>query len=149
MADDQTSVSESIDIPGVTPADVFDFLAQPANHVTNDGSGHVVGPVGPDRLTAKGDRFGMKMKWIVPYRVTNTVVEFEQDERLAWRHFAGHRWRYELSPIDGGTRVTETFDLSTVPAVAHGVYRSTLGFPRGYEKNLKASLARLHDHLGS
>lgn len=145
----QTSVSQSVDIPGVTPARVFDFLTEPANHATNDASGHVMGPIGPDRLTGKGDRFGMKMKWIVPYRVTNTVVEFEPDERIAWRHFAGHRWRYELAPINDGTRVTETFDLSPVPTPFHAVYRTTLGFPDAYEENLRGSLEQLREHLGT
>lgn len=149
MASDQTRVSDSIDIPGVTPAEVFDHLTAPANHVTTDGSGHVVGPVGPQRLTGKGDRFGMQMKWIVPYRVTNTVVEFEPDQRIAWRHFAGHRWRYELAAVDGGTRVTETFDLSPVPNPMHAVYRSVFGFPRAYERNLRGSLENLRATLAS
>lgn len=150
---DASQVSETIDIPGTTPADVFAFLTDPANHVRNDASRHVLGPVGEDRITAKGDRFGMRMKWIVPYRVTNTVVEYEQDTRLAWRHFAGHRWRYELQPLgetDGatdGTRVTETFDLSPVPAAMHRVYRTAFGFPDAYRANLRDSLARLRDHL--
>jgi len=149
VTSDQARVSESIDIPGVTPADVFDHLSRPANHVDNDGSGHVVGPVGPERLTAKGDRFGMRMKWIVPYRVTNTVVEFEPDERIAWRHFAGHRWRYELAAVDGGTRVTETFDLSPVPDVMHVVYRTAFGFPQGYERNIRQSLENLREVMAS
>lgn len=147
MASDQAHVTESIDISGVTPAEVFDHLTQPANHVAMDGSGHVVGPVGPDRLTGKGDRFGMRMRWIVPYRITNTVVEYEPDERIAWRHFAGHRWRYEVAAVDGGTRVTETFELGPVPTPLHAVYRSAFGFPRAYERNLQASLAKLRDEL--
>lgn len=143
MASHQARVSESIDIPGVTPAEVFEHLTVTANHVRADGSGHVVGPVGPRHLTGKGDRFGMRMKWIVPYRITNTVVEFEPDERIAWRHFAGHRWRYELAAMDGGTRVTETFDLTPVPDALHAVYRTAFGFPRAYERNLQRSLENL------
>ena len=43
-----------------------------------------------------GDRFGMDMKLGVPYRMSSTVVEYEADRLLAWAHFGGHRWRYEL-----------------------------------------------------
>ena len=66
---------------------------------------------------ALGTRFGMDMKLgPLPYRISNTVVEFETDRRIAWAHVGGHRWRYELEPVEGGTRVTETFDWSTAKA---------------------------------
>jgi hypothetical protein len=52
----------------------------------------------------------------LPYRISNTVVEFEADRRIAWAHVGGHRWRYELEPVEGGTRVIETFDWSTAKA---------------------------------
>lgn len=141
------SVSASTVIDGVAPAEVFAWLADPANHARSDGSEHVLEPIGPDRLTRKGQRFGMKMRWIVPYRVTNTVVEFEQDRRLAWRHFAGHRWRYELEPLDGATRVTETFDLTPVPGPLHLVYRVAFGYPDAYRDNLISSLHKLEAEL--
>ena len=63
----------------------------------------------------------MSMKMGVPYSVSNTVVEFEQDRRIAWqtvlagplgRFLGGRIWRYELEPVDGGTKVTESWDLS-------------------------------------
>lgn len=150
MATDQTSVSETVDIPGRTPAEVFAHLTDPANHVSTGDHPGIVGPVGTERLTAKGDRFGMRMKaYGIPYRITNTVVEFEQDRQIAWRHLAGHRWRYELTPLDGGegTRVTETFDLSPVPGLARPVYRSVFGFPEAYRRNLRGSLDDLRDRL--
>ena len=67
------------------------------------------------RLTL-GATFGMKMKLGVPYPIENTVVEFEENRLIAWRHMGGHRWRYELEPVDDGTKVTETFDWSTSKA---------------------------------
>jgi uncharacterized protein YndB with AHSA1/START domain len=93
---------------------IFDVLADPAMHPVIDGSGTVrdVQEGGPARLS-EGTRFGMSMRMGAPYRVLNTVVEFEEGERIAWRHFHGHRWRYELRDVDGGTEVTETFDWST------------------------------------
>ena len=60
----------------------------------------------------------MDMKMFgVPYKITNKVVEFEQDRRIAWRHFGAHRWRYELvATDDGGTQVTETWDATRYAA---------------------------------
>ena len=61
----------------------------------------------------------MYMRLGLPYRIANEVVEFEPDRRIAWRHIGAHRWRYELTEVEGGTEVTETFDWSTshVPRV--------------------------------
>ena len=68
-----------------------------------------------------GDTFGMHMKLGVPYSMKNTVIEFEPDRRIAWqtvlsgplgRFIGGRIWRYELEEVDGGTRVTETWDIS-------------------------------------
>ncbi len=56
----------------------------------------------------------MRMRMGVPYVISSTVVEYEPDRVIAWRHIGHHRWRYELEPTDGGgTKVTETFDWST------------------------------------
>ena len=93
---------------------IFDVLADPAQHARFDGSGTVQGTLtSPDRL-ALGSTFGMSMRIGMPYRIENTVVEFEEGRLIAWRHFNGHRWRYQLDPIDANaTLVTETFDGST------------------------------------
>jgi len=104
---------------------VFDVIADPAQHALIDGSGTVQGTVtGPARLSL-GAQFGMSMRIGMPYRIENTVVEFEEGRLIAWQHFNGHRWRYELEPVPGtdesgaeATVVTETFDGRTarVPA---------------------------------
>ncbi|MCI9888132.1 SRPBCC family protein [Micrococcales bacterium 31B] len=96
------------------PDEIFDLLANPALHGEIDGSGHVTGaqPNGPERLHL-GANFGMDMAWGVKYKIVNTVVEFEEGRRIAWRHFGGHVWRYILEPRDGGTLVTEEFDSRT------------------------------------
>lgn len=93
---------------------IFDVLADPSQHAVIDGSGSVRKARGaaPTRL-ALGSRFGMDMRIGVPYRITNTVVEFDEPYCIAWRHFGGHIWRYELEPNDEGTLVTETFDART------------------------------------
>ncbi|MDQ3112536.1 MAG: SRPBCC family protein, partial [Actinomycetota bacterium] len=87
------------------PAGVFDVLADPAKHPIIDGSGSVREVTSSAPRLALGATFGASMRIGVPYRVTNTVVEFEEDRQIAWRHFTGHRWRYVLTPVDGGTLV--------------------------------------------
>lgn len=106
-------ISRSIRI-AAPPELIFDLLADPRRHADFDGSGSVKGSVsGPKRL-ALGAKFGMDMRLLVPYRIGNQVKEFEEGRRIAWAHVGGHRWRYELKPLDdGGTEVTETFDATT------------------------------------
>jgi len=94
-------------------ADIFDLLADPARHAEIDGSGtvrEVRGRRTPERLSL-GATFGMQMRWGAPYTILNEVVEFEEGRRIAWRHFAGHIWRYRLEPLGPtSTRVTEEYD---------------------------------------
>lgn len=105
------SVSRSTVVPA-PPERVFDLLADPRRHSELDGSGTVRDALrGPQRLSL-GAKFGMKMKIGLPYVIGNQVVEFEENRRIAWRHFGHHVWRWELEPVLGGTRVTETFDWS-------------------------------------
>jgi hypothetical protein len=94
-----------------SPQAIFDVLADPSRHPEIDGSSSVKAARAgaPDRLTL-GATFSMSMKIGVPYSITNTVVEFEEGEVIAWQHFGRHIWRYRLEPADGGTRVTEEFD---------------------------------------
>lgn len=138
-------VSRSIVIHA-RPEEVFDFVARPANHPRMDGSGSVKTMLrGPDRLRGEGDRFGMRMRIIVPYVIRNTVTEFEENRRLAWRHFTRHTWRYELEPVEGGTRVTETFDPATSPLPL--LYYRLFGYPDGYATSLERTLENLKDLL--
>lgn len=106
-------VSRSTVVPA-SAAEIFDVLADARRHREFDGSGTVRDAFvdAPERL-ALGSKFGMKMRIVVPYSMTNTVVEFEEGRRIGWRHVGGHVWRYILEPVEGGTRVTEEFDWST------------------------------------
>ncbi|QJY51105.1 dimethyladenosine transferase [Pseudonocardia broussonetiae] len=127
-------------------AEVFALLANPHRHHEFDGSGTVRAAVsGPQRL-ALDDRFGMDMKIGLPYRVTNRVVEFEQDRLIGWCHPAKAIWRYELEPVDGGTRVTETFDFSGSP-VAAGI--ALFGMHKGNAKSIRDTLRRLQAIFGT
>jgi uncharacterized protein YndB with AHSA1/START domain len=123
---------------------IFDVLADPAMHAVIDGSGTVVEVQdgGPDRLE-EGARFGMSMKLGAPYRILNTVVEFEEGSRIAWRHFHGHRWRYELEDTtDGGTRVTETFDWS---GARTKLTLEIAGIPKRNLRGMERTLEKLDD----
>ncbi len=125
-----------------SPARVFAILADPRQHQRIDGSGTLRGAVeGPETLTL-GSTFGMGMKQGAAYRTRNTVVEFEQDRLIAWKHFAPHRWRYELEPVAGGTRVTETWDLARVPAPVRLGLRVG-GFPGKARRGIEATLVKL------
>jgi len=92
---------------------LFDLVADPAQHPRIDGSGTVRARSsgGPDRL-GPGVRFGMSMRMGLPYRTSNLVVEFEEARLIGWAHFSRAVWRWEFRDVDGGTEVTETFDWS-------------------------------------
>lgn len=139
MAEERTvSVSRLIDAPA---GQIFDVLANPARHAEIDGSGSVRASKEeePERLTL-GSKFGMKMKMGVPYDIRNTVVEYEEDELIAWAHFGKHRWRYELEEVEGGTMVTETFDWSTaiIPK-----FIEIMGYPKKHVPSMQKTLERL------
>lgn len=142
MEQRSVSVSRVIDEPAER---VFTVLADPAMHALIDGSGTVRDTKAPAHLRlALGARFGMSMKLGVPYGITNEVVEFEEGRLIAWRHFGGHRWRWQLEPVDGGTRVTETFDWSTSRSpIALEVMR----VPARNRRSMEATLERLEEHL--
>jgi uncharacterized protein YndB with AHSA1/START domain len=128
------------------PAVVFAIVADPHQHARIDGSGSVRGVVeGPDRLE-QGSQFHVSMKLFgLPYKITNTVVEHEPDRRIAWRHFGGHRWRYELTPTgDGGTEVVETFDYSRYRGLQKA-FVELLGFPERNRRGIEGTLQRLKD----
>lgn len=125
------------------PADaVFAILADPRRHPQIDGSGTVRGVVsGPDRLSLDAT-FGMNMKQGAPYKITSRVTEFEEGRLLAWRHPLGHVWRYVLEPVEGGTRVTESFDYSSVGKI-QAAFLSLSGFPKRNQKGIEQTLVRL------
>lgn len=101
---------------GASAHEIFALLADPARHAEIDGSHTVRGPLGAGGKLYLGRKFTMSMRNVVPYVIPNTVVEFEQDRLIAWRHIAGHIWRWELTDLGGGrTRVTETWDPRPSP----------------------------------
>ena len=132
---------------------IFDVLADPSQHPVIDGSGTVKHTRGkePDRLSL-GAKFGMSMRGrpeslFLPYRTTNTVIEFEPDHRIAWKTtigplglIGGRIWRYELGPAEGGTLVRETWDVSQDrqrPMLKMGA------MPKQTEDGMRATLQRI------
>src|SRR5580658_1395291 len=104
------------------PDAIFGLLADASRHPDIDGSGTVkkVKSDAPVRLTL-GATFGMSMKMGISYSMVNTVIEFEDNRRIAWqarppgvlgRVSAGRIWRYELERVEGGTRGRESWDIS-------------------------------------
>jgi len=110
------------------PAAIFALLADASRHPEIDGSGTVqhVKPGAPQVL-GLGSVFGMSMRVGMPYSSRSTVIECEPGRRIAWqtgfggtgwfggvadRFVGGRIWRYELEPVEGGTRVRESWDIS-------------------------------------
>ena len=142
MSERRVSASRIVAAPA---QEIFDVLADPACHPVIDGSGTVKASRAPGNTRlALGSRFGMSMRVGVPYAISNEVVEFEEGRLITWRHFGGHRWRWQLEPVDGGTKVTETFDWSTAKSpVALEVMR----IPARNARSIAATLERLEAHV--
>jgi uncharacterized protein YndB with AHSA1/START domain len=148
---DGSVVSTERVIPA-SPQAIFDLIADASRHPDIDGSGALreVKPGGPERLSA-GSVFGMSMHLGVNYSMVNTVVEFEENRRIAWqarpgglvgRFVAGRIWRYELEPVEGGTRVRESWDIS------EDHQRLVLklgGLPDKTRSNMDKTLARIEE----
>lgn len=97
------------------PEEIFALLADPARHVEIDGSGTLQRLIAGQGSMRLGSKFTIGMKaYGFPYRVTSKVVEYEENQLIAWCHFIKNRWRFELEPVEGGTRVTESADYRNI-----------------------------------
>src|SRR5205085_3844701 len=99
---------------------------------------------------ALGSTSGMSMKMGIPYSMVSEVIEFDENRRIAWQTKppvawgaklgGGRIWRYELEPVDGGTRVRESWDISQEARL------SRVLVARGREhtmRNMERTLARI------
>jgi uncharacterized protein YndB with AHSA1/START domain len=104
------------------PEAIFNLLADATQHPRIDGSGSVKrAKSGAETRLRLGSNFGMAMQAGLKYSMANTVIEYQDNRRIAWQTKApgpvgllvgGRIWRYELEPVPGGTRVKESWDLS-------------------------------------
>jgi hypothetical protein len=110
---------------------IFDYLADPYAHAYFDGSGTVnKASRAPERLYLEA-KFGMGMKIYIPYRITNTVVAFEEGKLITWKHLGGWTWSYQLKVINENlTEVTEVFDLNPAPALGKWWVKRTKSLER-------------------
>ena len=138
-----------------SPAAIFALVSDAARHPEFDGSGTVRQvKAGAPQTLSLGATFGMSMKSGVSYSMVSTVVEFEQDRRIAWqsrpggwvgRFAAGRIWRYELEPVHGGTLVRESWDIT------EDHQRALLrlgGLPDRTARNMAGTLERIETIVG-
>ena len=129
------SASRVIDAPAAT---IFTVITDVTLHPVIDGSGSVRSAASTAPPLQLGSKFAMNMRIGVPYRMSSTVVEFQQDRLIAWQHLGHHRWRYELREVEGGTEVTETFDwsMSRAPKLLELIHAPTRNL-RSIEQTLE------------
>jgi uncharacterized protein YndB with AHSA1/START domain len=153
IAPHSTDVETVERVIAASPEKIFDLLADPRRHHDIDGSGTVRDAKdAPERL-ALGSTFGMSMKAGIAYSMTSTVIEFDENRRIAWQtrgtgkigsKFGGRIWRYDLEPVDGGTRVRESWDISQERAKA--MVRPARKKTR---KSMEQTLARIEELVTS
>lgn len=131
---------------------IFALLSDAGKHSSFDGSGTVDHSAQRSQPLSLGSKFGMSMRsrpesLFLPYRTTNTVVEFEPDRRIAWKTtigpgglIGGRIWRYELEPVDGGTLVRESWDVSED---RQRPMLKLCSMPRQAEDGMRATLERI------
>ncbi|HEX7427509.1 MAG TPA: SRPBCC family protein [Mycobacterium sp.] len=157
MQGNTVSVERVIKAPA---REIFALLADAGRHSSFDGSGtvdHAIAHARSSQGSADsiplelGTKFSMKMRGrpetlFMPYTMSNKVIEFEPDRRIAWQPtrlgglIGGRIWRYELTPTQDGTLVRETWDVSKDrqrPMLKMGA------MPRQAEDGMRATLARI------
>lgn len=154
MPDSLDVVSVDRVIPA-SPQAIFDLLADPARHREIDGSGTVRDPRGRGigQRLGPGSRFGMSMKMGVPYAMESKVIEFDEPRLIAWqttgptrlgRMVGGRIWRYELEAVEGGTKVTESWDISQESVLTRPMVRPAA---KKTAESMAATLERIEQVL--
>ncbi|HEX9831536.1 MAG TPA: SRPBCC family protein [Mycobacterium sp.] len=127
MTDQRFVVTRTIP---AAPAEIFALLSDPTRHQETEPGDWVRDAVDSRPIYGTGQMFAMNMYFDRAggdgdYVVHNVVSEFEQDRIIAWlpgelddsgeHNPGGWFWRYDLSPTDGGTDVTLTYDWTNTP----------------------------------
>ena len=150
-------MSDVVSVERVIPASpeaIFALIADPSRHHEFDGSGTVRTAKNVPAKLELGATFGMNMRLAVPYSMVSKVIEYDENRRLAWQtvppypftdKLAGGRiWRYDLEPVEGGTLVRESWDISKERPLTKPVVRQAAAVTR---KNMEATLARIETLL--
>ena len=130
MTDSGTSRKPRFDVVSrdvaASPEAIFAVLADPRRHPALDDSGMVLEQVTEGRragpITHVGQVFRMRMTMggVNRYESDNHVFVFEPARAIGWAVAEaggaplGWTWRFDLEPIEAGTRVTQTYDWSQV-----------------------------------
>ena len=150
MATEQIVTVERV-IPAA-PEAIFELLVDPDRHHDIDGSGTVVGSKRGSQRLALGSRFGMSMKVGMSYSMVSTVVEFEEPRLIAWQtrgpgNLGGGRiWRYELEPVEGGTLVRESWDITGESVLSKWMVK---GLGEKTRANMDATLERIERYFSA
>lgn len=102
-----------------SPAEVFAFLCDPANHQRTEPTDWVRDAITAEPITGAGQLFGVHMylKQVGGhYDMHNLVTEFETDRTIAWlpgtlddegtHQPGGWWWRYDIEPADASSAAT-------------------------------------------
>jgi uncharacterized protein YndB with AHSA1/START domain len=132
------------------PERIFALVADPRRHQDIAGNGTVRDAVEAPEQLSVGATFRLNMDFKGPYTMVSTVIEYDEGRRIAWQSrppldearwrqlFGGRSWRYELEPVEGGTLVRESWDLTEE--------RSrwlVIGYRRKTRVNMQATLERI------
>lgn len=133
-----------------SPERIWALVADPRRHKDINGNDTVRDAFDVPEKLSLGATFGMNMDFGGDYTMVNTVIEYDEPRRIAWqarppadsarwRHmFGGRIWRYELEPVDGGTRVRESWDLTQ-----EGFKFLVIGYRKKTRANMQKTLERI------
>lgn len=134
------------------PEAIFELLVDPDRHLDIDGSGTVVGAKQGSQRLRLGSRFGMSMRVKMSYSMVSTVIEFDEPRLIAWQtrgpgNLGGGRiWRYELQPVEGGTLVRESWDITRESVLSKWMVK---GLGEKTRENMAATLDRIAEHFAA
>ncbi|WP_226346871.1 SRPBCC family protein [Agilicoccus flavus] len=137
------------------PAVIFALLTDPSRHHLTEPTDWVRGSLeeSPSPITEVDQVFGIEMFHVNAggrYEMQNRVTVLDPGRAIAWEpsqyspegvlQSGGWFWRYDLEPVDGGTRVRLTHDwAATPPEIAAAIG----GMPAVDTAHLDRSLASL------
>jgi uncharacterized protein YndB with AHSA1/START domain len=135
------------------PDKIWALVADPRRHQDINGNDTVRDAFDVPERMSLGSTFGMNMDFGGAYTMVSTVIEYDEGRRIAWQSrpsaggarwrqlFGGRIWRYELEPVDGGTRVRESWDLTQEGKL--GTRNVVWAYRRKTKQNMERTLDRI------